>query len=134
MSSSSASELLSQINELLKKLARLNSNMELYRQVYSLQQNLNSLEEKYESFQNNIKTSTCNTQCKNVNTTSELNSVDKFLMELLLSKTKNNPPPTVPQDVVLKPSAPNVNDYQSSVLKEASAPPLEAPLEASAPP
>ena len=132
MSSSSASALLSQTNELLAELARLNSNVELYTQVHSLQQNFNSLEEKYNSLQNNIKTSTCNTQCNGLNATSESSSVEGFLALLLLSKYKSNPPPTVPQDVVLP--APNVNDYQSSVLNQASAPSLEVPLEASAPP
>jgi hypothetical protein len=137
MSSSSASALLSQTNELLEKLARLNSNVELYTQIHSLQENFNALEKNYNSLQNNIKTSTCNAQCKDLNARKEPNSVDDFLVQLLLSKYKSNPPPTVPQDVVLKPSAPGVNDYQSSVLKEASTPPLEAsapPLEASAPP
>jgi hypothetical protein len=131
MSSSSAAALLSQINELLENLARLNSNVDLYTQVHSLQENFNALEEKYNSLQNNIKTSTCNTQCENLNTTSESNSVEDFLAQLLLSKSKFNPPPTAPQDVVLRPAA---QYYQSSVLNQASAPPLEVPLEASAPP
>jgi hypothetical protein len=126
MSSSSASALLSQTNELLEKLARLNSNVELYRQVHSLEEDLNALEKKYESLQNNIKTSTCNAQCENLNKTSESNSVEDFLVQLLLSKSKSNPPPpTVPQDVVLKPAPPiPINDdYQSSLLNQASAPP-----------
>jgi hypothetical protein len=46
MSSSSASALLSQTNDLLEKLARINSNVELYTQVHSLQQNFNYLENK----------------------------------------------------------------------------------------
>jgi hypothetical protein len=122
LSAETASELLSQTNELLENLARINSNVELYRQVHSLQQNFNSLEEKYNSLQDNIKTSTCNSQCNGLNSTSESKSVEQFLAQLLLSKYKSNPPPTVPQDVVLP--APNVNDYQSSVLNQASAPPL----------
>jgi hypothetical protein len=122
MSSSSASELLSQINELLEKLARLNSNVELYRQVRSLEEDLNALEQKYESFQNNIKTSTCNAQCKKLNKTIETNSVEEFLVQLLLSKSKSNPPPpTVPQDVKPAPPIP-ITDYQSSFLTQASAP------------
>ena len=119
----SASALLSQTNEVLTNLSRLNSNVELYTQVNSLQKNFNSLEEKYKSLQNNIKTSICNSQCENLNATRDPNSVDDFLIQLLLSRSKSNPPPTVPEDAVLKP-APFVNDYQ------ASAPPLEA----SAPP
>jgi DNA mismatch repair ATPase MutS len=138
MSSSSASALLSQTNDLLEKLARLNSNVELYTQVHSLQQNFNSLEENYNSLQNNIKTSTCNAQCNDLNARNEPNSVEDFLVQLLLSKYKSNPPSTVPQDVVLKSAPPiPINDYQSSLLEQASAPPLEASvpqLEASAPP
>lgn len=139
--SESASKLLSQTNELREKLARLKSNVELYKQVRLLQENFNALEENYNSLQDNIKTSTCNTQCNGLNTTSESSSVEQFLAQLLLSKYKSNPPPTVPQDVVLP--APNVNNYQSSVLNQASAPPLETlplyqasapPLKASAPP
>ena len=130
--SESASKLLSQTNELREKLARLKSNVELYKQVRLLQENFNALEENYNSLQDNIKTSTCNTQCNGLNATSESSSVEGFLALLLLSKYKSNPPPTVPQDVVLP--APNVNNYQSSVLNQASAPPLEVPLEASAPP
>jgi hypothetical protein len=127
-STETASALLSQTNELLADLARLNSNVELYTQVHSLQQNFNSLEEKYNSFQNNIKNSKCKSQCKNLNTTIEPNSVDDFLVQLLLSKS--NPPPTVLKDA----APPPVNDYQASVLNGASTPPLEPPLEASAPP
>jgi hypothetical protein len=122
LSAETASELLSQTNELLENLARINSNVELYRQVHSLQQNFNALEKNYNSLQDNIKTSTCNTQCNDLNSTSESNGVEQFLAQLLLSKYKSNPPPTVPQDVVLP--TPNVNDYQSSVLNQASAPPL----------
>lgn len=133
MSSSSASALLSQTNELLADLARLNSNVELYTQVHSLQQNFNYLEEKYNSLQNNIKTSTCNAQCNDLNATSESNGVEGFLAQLLLSKS-NPLPMVIKEDVVLRSAPPPVNDYQASVLKEASAPPLEAPLEASAPP
>lgn len=133
--SEAASKLLSQTNELREKLARLNSNVEIYKQVRLLQQNFNSLEKNYNnSLQDNIKTSICNAQCNDLNATSEPHGVEQFLAQLLLSKYKSNPPPTVPQDVVLP--APNVNNYQSSVLKEASAPPLETlPLyQASAPP
>jgi hypothetical protein len=131
------SDLLSQTNDLLEKLARLNSNVKFYTQVHLLQENYNALEENFKSLQNNINSSTCNAQCEDLNSRKEPNSVDDFLVQLLLSKSKSNPPPTVSQDVVLNPPAPYVNDYQSSLLKEASAPPLEAsapPLEASAPP
>jgi hypothetical protein len=98
-STDSTSALLSQINELLENFARLNSNVELYTQVHLLQQKFNTLEENYNSLQNNIKTSTCNAKCENLNATSESNSVDDFLVQLLLSKSKYNPPPAVPQDV-----------------------------------
>ena len=85
----SASKLLSQTNELLKKLARLKSNVELYKQVRLLQENFNALEENYNSLQDNIKTSTCNTQCNGLNATSESSSVEGFLALLLLSKYKS---------------------------------------------
>jgi hypothetical protein len=125
------SDLLSQTNVILANLAGLNSNVELYTQIHSLQQNVNALEENYNSLQNNIETSTCNAQCENLNTTKESNNVENFLMELLLSKSKFNPPPTAPQDVILRPAAPYINDYHSSLLNnKASAPPLD---EASAP-
>jgi hypothetical protein len=119
----SESDLLSQTNKLLADLARLNSNVELYTQIHSLQQNFNDLEEIYNSLQNNIKTSRCNAQCENLNATKDLNSVDDFLIELLLSKTKYNPPPMAPQDGILRP-VPSMNDYQNSILNIASAPQL----------
>jgi NAD-dependent SIR2 family protein deacetylase len=110
------SELLSQANELLADLARLNSNVELYTQVNSLQQNLVSLEENVTSFQNNLKTATCNKQCKDLNTKKDPNSVEDLLVQLLLYNQK----PSAPE-----PSAPPLE-------LEPSAPPLE--LEPSAPP
>jgi hypothetical protein len=127
------SDLLSQTNVILANLAGLNSNVELYTQIHSLQQNVNALEENYNSLQNNIETSTCNAQCENLNTTKESNNVENFLMELLLSKSKFNPPPTAPQDVILR--APYINDYHSSLLNnKASAPPLDEASAPSAPP
>ena len=99
----SASKLLSQTNELLEKLAHLNSNVELHRQVDLLQQNFDSLEKKYKLL---IKTSTCNAQCDNLNTKSDENSVDNFLMKLLLLKSESTlPPPTL-----LVPSAPPLEE------------------------
>jgi hypothetical protein len=95
--SESASALLSQTNDLLTTLARLNSNVELYTQVHSLQKNVNALEEKYKSLQNNINTSTCNAQCKDLNATGETGSVDEFLANLLSLKFASNPP-TVPEN------------------------------------
>ena len=84
-------------SQILEKLARLISNVKIYIQVRSLEENLNALEKKHE--ESLIKTSTCNAQCENLNSTSESNSVDDFLVQLLLSKSKYNPPPAVPQDV-----------------------------------
>jgi hypothetical protein len=120
MSSPSSAEtaLLSQTNELLANLVRLNSNVELYTQVHSLQKNLNALEENYKSLQNNINSSICNAQCKDLNARRDPNSVDDFLVQLLLSKSKSNPPPTVPEDASLLIPAQFVND------ERASAPPL----------
>lgn len=93
----SASALLSQTNELITNLARLNSNVELYTQVHSLQKNFNTLEEKYKSLQNNINTSTCNAQCEKLNETEEKGSIDEFLVNLLLLKSKSNSA-TVPEN------------------------------------
>ena len=115
--SASISALLYQTNELLANLVRLNSNVELYTQVNSLQKNLNALEKNYTSLQNNINSSTCNSQCQYLNAIRDPNSVDDFLVQLLLSKSKSNSPPTVPEDALLK-SAQFVNDTR------ASAPPL----------
>lgn len=88
----SASKLLSQTNQLLKNLEDLNSNVELYAQVHSLQENLTTLEENYNLLQNNLKTLECNTQCNNLNTTKDPNSIDDFLIQLLLFKSKSNSP------------------------------------------
>jgi hypothetical protein len=120
------SDLLSQINKLLANLANLNSSVELYTQVRSLEKDLNTLEKKYESL---IKTSTCNAQCKKINKTSESNSVDDFLVQLLLSKSKYNHPPMVPQDVGFTRPLFVVNPQASAppaLEKEASAPPAES--------
>ena len=121
---SSASDFLSQINKILKNLADLNSNVKLYRQIRSLEEDLNALEKKYEE---SIKTSTCNAQCKKLNETIEPNSVEDFLVQLLLSKSKYNPLQDVggfdkPFFIVNAPNAP-----------QASAPPASEPP-ASAPP
>lgn len=117
----SASKLLSQTNELLGNLARLKSNVELYTKVHSLQENLNTLEEKYKkykSLENDIKTSTCNAQCDNLNSTKDQNSIDDFLIQLLLLKSKSNSP-IVPSNTALPQSLPTfINDDR------ASAPPL----------
>lgn len=92
-SETTSAALLSQTNGLLENLARLNSNVELYTQIHSLQQNFNALEENYNSLQNNIKSSICNTQCKDLNAKRDPNSVDDFLVQLLLSKS--NPPSVI---------------------------------------
>ena len=116
MSSSSAAALLSQINELLEKLARLNSNVQLYKQVRLLQENTNGLEKKYESLKKDIKTSTCNSQCKKLNETKDPNSIDDFLINLILSN-KNNSSPSV--------AAPPKTVNNQASAPQASAPPLE---------
>lgn len=77
-------------NDLVEKLARLNSNVQLYTQVHSLQQNLNSLEDNYKSLQKDIQTATCNANCKTLNETRDPNSIDDFLIQLLLSKTNSS--------------------------------------------
>lgn len=125
-SSANASQLLSQSNELLANLARLNSNVQLYTQIHSLQENFNTLDKKYKSAQNNIKTSTCNSQCKKLNETKDPNSIDDFLINLILSNKNNSsssvaaPPETVNQAYAPQASAPPLEAYA-----QASAPPLE---------
>lgn len=91
---SSASKLLSQTNEIIKNLERLKSNVDLYKEVHSLQENLNTLEETYNSLQHNLKTSECIAQCDNLNATKDPNSIDDFLINLLLFKSKSNSPIT----------------------------------------
>jgi hypothetical protein len=88
--SASTSALAAKTNDLIEKLARLNSNVGLYRQVHSLQQNLNSLEDNYKSLQKDIQTATCNANCKTLNETRDPNSIDDFLIQLLLSKPNSS--------------------------------------------
>lgn len=142
--------LLSQTNEIIENIAVLNSNLKLYKQVHSLQENLNTLEEKYKSLQTNKKNLKCNKQCKKLNTSKDQNSVDDFLIHLLLSKSISNPPPTVPENVPFtqrqvindeRASAPPLgvieNENENDTLRQASAPPLnenDTLLQASAPP
>lgn len=101
----SASKLLSQTNELLANITLLNSNVQLYRQVRSLEEDLNALEKMYESL---IKTSTCNAQCEKLNTKSDENSVDNFLMGLLLSKSNSTLPsaPLLVEEISTSPNPP----------------------------
>jgi hypothetical protein len=100
--STSASALAVKTNDLIEKLARLNSNVQLYTQVHSLQQNLNTLEETYKSLQKDIQTATCNANCKTLNETRDPNSIDDFLIQLLLSKPNSSSAST---GGVLTPSA-----------------------------
>jgi hypothetical protein len=88
--STSTSALEVKTNDLIEKLARLNSNVQLYTQVHSLQQNLNTLEDNYKSLQKDIQTATCNANCKTLNETRDPNSIDDFLIQLLLSKPNSS--------------------------------------------
>jgi hypothetical protein len=88
--STSTSALEVKTNDLIEKLARLNSNVQLYTQVHSLQQNLNTLEDNYKSLQKDIQTATCNANCKTLNETRDPNSIDEFLIQLLLSKPNSS--------------------------------------------
>lgn len=88
--STSASALAVKTNDLIEKLARLNSNVQLYTQVHSLQQHLNTLEDNYKSLQKDIQTATCNANCKTLNETRDPNSIDDFLIQLLLSKPNSS--------------------------------------------
>lgn len=113
MQSSSPTEftsLLSQTNEIIANLAVLNSNVTLYEKVNSLQEDLNSLEEKYNSLETNKKNLKCKTQCKNLNKSKDQNSVDEFLIQLLLSKSTSNPPPTVLDNVPSAPLLEEINE------------------------
>lgn len=118
--SESVSNLLTKTNEISKILKHLNSNVQLYTQVQSLQKNFNSLEETYKSLKENVKTSTCNEQCKNLNETKEPSSIDEFLINLILSK-HNPSPATVPSEVTTSNSTPFF-----ATNSEASAPPLDS--------
>ncbi len=88
--SSSVSKLVVKTNGLIDKLAQLNSNVQLYTQVQSLQQNLNILEDNYKSIQKNKETTICNANCKLLNETKDPNTIDDFLIQLLLSKSNNS--------------------------------------------
>jgi len=101
----STSALAVKTNDLIEKLARLNSNVQLYTQVHSLQQNLNSLEDNYKSLQKDIQAATCNANCKTLNETRDPNSIDEFLIQLLLSKP-NSSSASATSIGALTPSAP----------------------------
>lgn len=132
--STSASKLLSQINELLVNIALLNEDAELYSKIHLLNEKFYALEKNYNSL---IETSTCNAQCENLNTTSDQNSVERFLAEILLSGSNPNPPLT-PQI----PSAPPEEPSEQPLIPSGqplipSAPPEEPsgqPIKPSAPP
>ena len=123
----SSSNLLEKTNEISKMLKRLNSNVQLYNQVQSLQTSVNGLEEKYKSLKENIKTSICNDQCEKLNETKDSNSIDDFLINLILSKY--NPPATASSVTTTGISTPFL-----LTNNQASAPPLEEVVEVSAPP
>ena len=108
--SASISALAAKTDDLIEQLARLNSNVGLYRQVHSLQQNLNSLEDNYKSLQKDIQTATCNANCKTLNETMEPNSINEFLQ--LLSKPNS--------------SSASTASATSTGAPELSAPPFEA--------
>ena len=84
----------------------------IYRKVQKLQDRMNKIKNTLEAFKNNSK---CNEQCESIRSTKDNNSVDEFLLDLILKSAAPSKPS------FLEPSAPPL---------EASAPPLEA----SAPP
>lgn len=121
LTAESASKLLSQINELLVNLTLLNEHAELYSKINLLNENMYALEKNYNSL---IETSTCNAQCENLNTTSEQNSVERFLMDILLSGSKPNPPPLPPPEPSAPPEEPSAPlEKPSAPLQKPSAPP-----------
>ena len=119
--SDSASELAIKTNDLIKKIARLNSNVQLYTQLHSLQQNLNSLEGNYKSLQKDIQSATCNASCKTLNETRDPNSIDDFLIQLLLSKSNSNASAAFPSSTFAGQGQATAPPFE----EQATAPPFE---------
>ena len=100
MSTETESILQIQINDMIKKLSQLKSNVDLYTQVRSLQQELQILKNNYNLLQKNAETAKCSRNCMTLSQNEDPKSVDRFLIELLLLHKKGSQPPA------LIPSAP----------------------------
>ena len=113
------------LNEILKQLEGLESNVSLYKNVISMGKNVADFQKNVEEMKKNAK---CSKNCKGLKKV-DPNSVDDFLIQLLLSTSSaaSSPPPSI-EDIykIAKPSAPP--------LEEPLEEPIEKPLEPSAPP
>jgi peptidoglycan hydrolase CwlO-like protein len=69
----------------------------IYRKVQKLQDRMNKIKNTLEAFKNDAK---CNKQCENIHITKDSNSVDEFLLDLILKSAE----PLEPSS--LTPSAP----------------------------
>lgn len=121
--SSSDSQLIS------KKLARIKSNVNLYKKVDSLQQKLNALKNDYESSQKDIENAKCNANCKALKE-ADRNTIDDFLIQLLSSTSSpsnNNafqlPAPSAPP-LEIEGEGEGEGEEEGTIVKP-SAPPLE---------
>jgi len=101
MSTETESTLRIKINDMVKKLSQLKSNVDLYTQVRSLQQELQILKNNYNLLQKNAETAKCGRNCMTLSQNEDPNSVDSFLIELLHKKGSLVRPPAL-----LSPSAP----------------------------
>jgi 5-methylcytosine-specific restriction endonuclease McrBC GTP-binding regulatory subunit McrB len=104
------------LNEILKQLEGLESNVALYKNVISMGKNVADFQKNVEEMQKNAK---CKKNCKGLKKI-DPNSVDDFLIQLLLSTSSATSPPE---------SAPSIEDIYK--IAKPSAPPLEEPLEES---
>ena len=99
MSTETESTLRIQINDMIKKLSQLKSNVDLYTQVLSLRQELQILKYNYKLLQKNAETAKCGRNCMTLSQNEDPNSVDSFLIELLHKKGSQPPallPPSAP--------------------------------------
>ena len=114
------------LNEILKQLEGLESNVALYKNVISMGKNVADFQKNVEEMKKNAK---CSKNCKDLKKI-DPNSVDDFLIQLLLSTSSASPPPNI-EDIykIAKPSAPPLEEPLEEPIEK---PP--APLEPSAPP
>ena len=84
----------------------------IYRKVQQLQDRMAKIKNTLEAFKNDAK---CNKQCESIRYTKDNNSVDEFLLDLILKSAAPL------KSSLLEPSAPPLE----SSIAEPSAPPLE---------
>ena len=86
----------------LKRFGLINITDEaIYRKVQKLQDRMNKIKNTLEAFKNDAK---CNKQCENIRATKDNNSVDDFLLDLILKSAAAPLKPSL--EPSLKPSAP----------------------------